>query len=77
MVSMHRGILGKIEEFSKDFKKGMFALLHFVKVYTAITILVKKKVTFKILLEYSMYSQKLKYQKTRREKGKFKHLSIV
>jgi hypothetical protein len=43
MVSMHRGILGKIEEFSKDFKKGVFALLHFVKVYTAITILVKEK----------------------------------
>jgi hypothetical protein len=46
MVSMHRGILGKIEEFSKDFKKGVFALLHFVKVYTPITILAKEKCDF-------------------------------
>jgi hypothetical protein len=50
MVSTHRGILGKIEDFSKDFKKGVFALLHFVKVYTAITILVKEKCDFQDII---------------------------
>jgi hypothetical protein len=46
MVSMHRGRLWKIEELIKDFKKGVFALLHFVKVYTPITILAKEKCDF-------------------------------
>jgi hypothetical protein len=47
MVSTHRGRLWKIEELGKDFKKGVFALLHFVKVCTLIiTILAKEKCDF-------------------------------